>query len=1263
MEPQPEPVRSSCHFPWGIAVLLFGLTLSGWLAATEPVGSDPLSRAREALAQGDLAEASKLVDGASEDVAAQLDWRLLHAELHAARGQLLEALTQAAAIVRDHPADPRGRLLEARWLSHLGRLRSAQERYEELLEEHPEDRDLQSLLALTFAWRGDWEAARRRLESVFAEEPHHELAFLAHLRVLLATGHASAAWQRARKHDAETGQEDPELGLFMARLAARVGAIDLAHSLASRATADPDLLQRQRAFRAVQLIRAGDSEAGGELLKELRQHRPATFDTLMEAANAHATVDQLPMARDLYEQALALTPERPEAHLGLARLASREGRLAGSLALYQRVTQQNPEAIEGWLGIAHMARLLNHPALLASALESAWLCAPRSGFLHQETIQLALLDGDVARFAEALDQYLEDQPHDRNAQLWALRQRRAQGERNLDRHASALLDPFEPDLASQALLFLPAVEADPATLVASLPDVAEPGLQSAVRLALAQRLAVSLRRELAVEVARGVSPEAERWVDVLGSAWWAYLSAPLANEPLLASGFDPQARTLWLVNQIERRLRTLAIETESRVQDEWLLQRAHWFAQWRDRWASLEAGADLRMRLLNLVPDWGDTLQPARIEDAWRQSEQALSASFETTPHLLARARWRHDRFDYASALDLLRQVHARDPTSAEPVLAQIEILRASGRWFEALAWLRQLTQTEPCPPLLRLQSVEILRRTGQFSEAARELTILAAEGFDEPEYYRQQALLAQAAARFDQAGQWLTTGLTEHPDVPDLIRFHADELRRAGKLAELARLMECPRAAAWITPERLADAWPHLAADHRDRILRSAAWWFHWQWLPWERLEKRSLDTLDAASRTAAATGRFDDSLQHLLPALEAAIPDSDLWLKAGRLFDLEGRALDSARAYQYAALLGVGRPDALSSELSQLASQRPIDAAQEFARRLDLQPDDPALRKGLVLALLRAGQITAADRALAPLLESLPDDAEVVLLAAQVRGAMARVRQARSLYGSLLRDDPLHPDAHAGRLALRDIGEWGAAVAYEYAVLRDRSGSGTDPADWQEAQLSLFWRRPARQTWGLDYRWVERQQQRAQEIVLNAAQGWNRDWILRLHAGAALNGEMLPAVRVGAGAHHRFTDKLFGGLDVRYLHYRDVDVLQFVPTATWRWHPRGTAEGRLYAAQNLFRDGPDKTSLTGLLQTSWRFAGNHSLVLHYAVGDDNSFDPVPGLIASDSFQSVGLHLRLAGPHGWTLHPAYRFERHERFQLHAVGAALAVRF
>jgi YaiO family outer membrane protein len=1263
MEPWREFMRAIPKLFRNGMALLWMLVLVPSFQAAAPIESSAVERARQAITSRDLQSAAWLIEGGLADDPYDLEWRLLHSELLAARGQLTLAILDVQEIGREQPDDLRCKVLEAQWLCHLGRLQSAQQLYERLLRQAPDDLDLRARLALTFAWRGDGETARTHLERILLKAPYHEVAFIAHLRVLIALGHSTTAWNAAQRRDRDTGELDAELGLLMAGLAARVGAIAQAHALAARTTSDPDLQQRQGAFRAVQYHRQGETDLAGKWLESLLAQEFPSYDALIEAANANAAVDRLPHARELFERALALTPERPEAQLGLARLASREGRPSGCLSIYQELTRKNPEALEAWLGITRVAQLLNDPALMREALEQAWHGAPRSSFLHRERLRLALLEGDTSGFEAALKSYLDDQPSDRSARLWELRWRHARAEPIPASSVLALLDPMAPDITSQALGLLTGDDQNAVEIPDSLPNAPDPTLQQDCHLALAQHLAVTLRRDWAIRVARTVSTDAEQWVEALANGWWAYLSTPLVAHTALAPGFDSQARAVWLADQVQRRLRTLTVETDSPIEEEWLIRRALWFDEWRGRWASEAAGSALQDRVTTLVPDWCAAPQSREVEEAWRRAELPLPLGHRTGLNLLLRARWRHYRFDHDGAVRLLRELDSRAAAGVEAAHARVEILRASGRWSESLALLGEIIADGRPSPLVRIQHVELLRRLGRYTEATRQLDRLDAEQFHEPDYFLQRALLARAVGHQDEAWSWLDAGLAVYSEATLLLVLKSDWLQQTRQSVALAQLVERADVPGWINPDILAMAWPHLGTEVRNRILQSPQWWFNWHWLPWERLACRSVAELERRSQQAAVAGECHRAIQQLIPALDSTIPDSDLWLKAGRLLELDNQTDESVRAYRHAELLGLGRTDALTSALALSSRSRPNDAAREFTRRLNQQPDDPSLRKGLVLALLRAGQVTAADRALAPLVETLPDDPETQILAAQVRNAMGRVRQARSLYNSLLRDDPLHADARAGRLALRDTGEWGVATGYEYAILGDITGEGNDPADWQEAHVSAFWRRPFRETWKLEYRWIERNREDGQQVLVDWSRGLNRDWLMRLNVGTGLDGDIVPRFRAGAGASHRFSERLHGHLDARYLRFSDVDVWQAFPGALWRWHPRGSVEARVYLSYNVFQAGADELSVTWLLQTSWQLTRDVAAAIHYARGNENSLDPIPGLIANDTFQSIGAHLELEGPVGWSFRPAYRYERHQRFDLHAFGLAFSARF
>jgi YaiO family outer membrane protein len=1250
---------------WGWSHFLVWLCLGGaFIVGNErarAADKPPLERVREAFGRRDLQTASDEIERQLDLKPDDVEWLLLRADLTGARGRAAEALAETKAIRERHPESRLARMKEAQWLTRLGRLNSAQVIYEALLEEGP-SAEIRTLLGLTHQWRGDWHRAGELFEEALNESREDPLPFLAELGGWVAMGQPSRAWVRARQRDIASGETDAELGLVLAQIAGGVDALDQVENYCSRPADRLDLIQRQAGFRALHWARAGRLDRAMELLQEIAESQPPHYDAFIEAANGYSAVDEQNLARRYYLRARELTPERPEAWLGLARLASREGRLSGSLALYQRVTADNPEAFEGWLGQIRTAQLLDETALAESALQEAWQLAPRSALLHRERLRLALRRGDLAAFREGVSAYLRDQPGDQVAKLSGARLQFVAGGNVAPDEIRGWIDPLAPELGSQFIRLGLRASGTRGGILEGLPGTAAAELERPANASLAVRLALMIEPEAAVEVAKSGNPEFAVWIDSLSRGWWAYVSAPVATESQLIQDFDPQARTVWLASQIQNRLRVLNIETESPLEEEWYLRRATWYERWQGRRASVAAALDLAREIRGLVPGWADGIAESEIEEAWRRSEQPIAPTLSTLPRLIARARWRQYRFDIAGALRAYQRLEQLYPDSAEPVYAQAELLRASGRWSDAVDLLRRLALAENPPPLIRLQFAELLRRLGRFAEARQQLDQLAAVGFEEPELYLHRAELARAEGLEAGSEVWIREGLERFPQATGLVRFQAEGWLERRQIRELAQLLARGEA-RWCTPDLLAAAAAQLDDAVQQQITGSAAWWFSWLWLPWERLEARSVAELDRRSREAAAAGELDAALRQLVPGLEARIPESELWLRAARWYDFNGENAASARAYQVAERLGGGRLDAVISQLTQESRRRPVEVARELARRLEDQPGDPGLQKGLVTALLRAGEVNAATVALAPLVTAAPDDIEVRMLVAEVKGAQGRIRQGRSLYSSILRTDPLAADAHAGLLALAEVSEWGVNAGYEYDWLRGTSESGADFPDWQEAFVSTYWRRPFRQTWTIEYRWYDRHEAQAHQLSLDWTRALGRAWILHLNAAGADDEAIIAKWRFGGGISHRLADTLWVGVDGRYLDFSDVNVWQLVPAVTWRWHPRGALEGRLYLSDNRFQAGASESSMTWLVQASWETGRQSVLTLFYAQGDEDSLDPIPGLIANDRYLSVGGSFRFHVDRHWMFQPAYRFEQHEQFDLHGIGLTVSRRF
>jgi YaiO family outer membrane protein len=1147
-------------------------------------------------------------------------------------------------------------------LSHLGRPFSAAERYSAYLRESPTDLEGRIGLGQTLYWRGNWADAENLFAGVLKDEPDHELAIYSYIRVLIASGRLSIAWRVAREHDRRTEEKDGELGLILAGMAVRVEAFGLAETLASRTTDDPDLLRRQLAFRAMQLIRQGKHEEGLELLAPYYRPDSTDYDGLMDAANAFQVADQRVMARTLFERALALSPERAEARMGLARIASREGRLNGSLSIYQQLVRENPEQIEAWLGVIRMAHLLNDPDVVAIALDRAWKIAPKSAFLFQEDIRLAMQSGDAEIIETSLRKFAADQPEDRAARLWAQRWRRASRQQIRGEDVIGLLDPMSPDVTAIALCLLSPTATVTDKEIALVPRAPEASLEAGAAGALAQQLVLLLRRDAADHVAASAPPDSAVWTRTVGAAWWAYLSTPWTFVETLTLDLDSQAVSVWLAAETQRRLRVFQSETESPLWDEWMLRRAHWFATWRDRWATPEAAADLRESLVQIVPGWTGEVRKYQVDEAWRESEQPLPASLNLFPQLIARVRWRQHRYEYDGALAILKEIESSYPMSVEAVQRQAEILRASGRWRETELILQRLAAEDRPSPIVRVDYTILLRRLGRMGGAQYQLNRLREEGFAEPEYYLQQALLAEAEGLDHAAWEWSVQGLQNDPRAPDLISFQADWLLRHNQPERLAALVSEGGLPSWITPDTLAEAAPFLSAERRSQILKSAQWIFTWQWLSWERLEGHSVAALEKKSRLASGQGELQEALASIRPALDAKLPESDLWLRAGRLLYLDERGPESERAYKLAGLLGGGRPDAEVSELAQLARRQPEQAARELAYRLETRPNDPGLRAGLVLALLRAGKVAEADRVLAPLVESDPADPDVQMLAAQVKGAMGRVQQARSLYSSLLDNDPMSADIAAGKFALRDSHEWGVTVGYEYDLRSSTTGAG-DLAPWQQAFVSAFLRRPFVQTFNIEYDWYNRNDEQAGQLLFGWTRGLGPDWIVQANGGVGLWGDIVPQWRAGAGASYRIFGECFANLDLNYQDFSQVNVLQIIPGIVWQWHPRGRLAARAYVTEYWAPTGATDQGVFFALDESWQFGPESWLIVNLGFGGKSVTNDQIVLYGDDTKQGFGISWRQGWKHRWLFQPAYRFEVHETFNLQSFSFSVGCRF
>jgi YaiO family outer membrane protein len=1192
------------------------------------------------------------------------DARRFRAEWLARRGQVTNALAHIEALLAAQPADRQSTLLQAQWLNQLGRPSNALAAYDRWLEREPGDTDIRIRRALVLRQKGELSQALGELNHAVATEPDNTFARHSLIQTLLAAGRAHEAWRRADELDKATQKQDAELGLIKAGMLARLDAFALAEELASRTPANPDQARRQVTFRAMLWIRQDQQERGLELLAPYADLRSDDYDALLEVANAYAAADRLNVARAYFQRAATVTPQRPEAHLALARLASSEGRLTDSLARYQALLDENPEALEASLGILRVARTLGHFHQVRPALDQARQHAPHSPELYREELLLALETGNLPAFGNVLGRYEAVHPDDPVARLWRLRWHAMEARRLNFEDTEKLLDPFAPDVSGDALWLLATTPLfdQVKTLADWQADETLPARPELFRV-LARQLALRLRprnAELLVDRARGLAgttgePSAEDQLPVqLAAGWWAHVATPFAWAGKLTTDFDPQAIHIWLAGETERRLRTMSAETESPVYEEWVLRRAVWFQAWRDNWHSPEAANSLYEYLAAMIPGAFENLTPTHLENAWRESERWLPPGPADFNLRITQARWRQARHDLGGALALYRQLAHEHPEASEPRQRQSAVLRALGRTPEALLVLRELSTRPDLNPVTHLEAADMFTRLGEYEAAARQLHLAVEAGYDEPLLYLRQAELALARGLDSQAEERIAAGLATHPNAAILLARHAEQLLESRNSPALAELARRRAGAVWLTPDLLAAARPHLTREEIETLTNSPQWWFQWHWLPWQRLDAQSLNALRTAAQAAAAVGQREHALELLRPAASARIPDADVWLALGRLSDMAGEWAEAERAYRLAHTLGLGRPDAELARLTRRARQaEPEAVVRELVIRLAAHPDDFGLREALVIAAIRAGELSVAERALAPLMEIDPNRPAVRDLAALVKGAQGSVRQARSLYASILRGDPADIDRREALRALQSANQWGLATGYEFSDLRGTTGN-PDPADWREAFAGVFWRQPTRQNWALEYRRFERASEHASQLRLDYNLGLDEDWILRGHAAPRVAGDITPRLKLGGGASYRVMDSLFATIDLEWLRFSDLDVYQFAPGLNWRWHPRSTLDTRVYLNHNVLDSGTGDWTATWVLNANWELTQNSSARLSFAVGDEGVGNPIRDLIGNDSIASVGVSLNWAIGDRWTLIPGWRYERHKNFYLHA---------
>ena len=458
---------------------------------------------------------------------------LLRADALAKRGQISESLAIVRRLLRADAGNGAYRLLEAQYLGWLSRTASAGERYRGLLQGNPSDAAAQTGYGNTQLWRGNWREAQSAYDQAIAASGSDNITAQVGLnRAWLAAGRATTAYRQAVDLDHRTGRQDAEVGLFLATIHAAVDNDEAAFALANRRTGDPDLRLRQVAFQAQRLIVRGQPEAGLNLIASYAE-TPAqahTYNVMIAAGEAFATAGKTRDARDYFDRAAQLVPDRDEALLGLARLARQQGKPRDSLALYEQVVARNPESFTAWLGIADVTLARGDANRAWQALDSAQRVAPGSALVYRERLKIAFREQDADAFFAVLQDYRRAQPTDAWPELWAQKWAATHGGEVNSPALQALLDPLAPEVSGEALRLLRKESGEPwqrvvarvpAAPSADLQDAAQEKLSKQVRTADASVIGVSTGYEFAtLNDTTGAHARLQAWHEGYLAAYW-----------------------------------------------------------------------------------------------------------------------------------------------------------------------------------------------------------------------------------------------------------------------------------------------------------------------------------------------------------------------------------------------------------------------------------------------------------------------------------------------------------------------------------------------------------------------------------------------------------------------------------------------------------------------------------------------------------------------------------------------------------------------
>ena len=364
-----------------------------------------LTEARLALAQIAAAARSQAALAALEPTAPETV--LLAARIRLAQRNLQGGIDQLERLMVNAPKFVQARMLLGAALLQHGDLELAQQELQQVLEQTPDNIEARKLLADVRLKLGEPQSALNVLTPALSA-PAFDPQLLSLYGMAAKRAGNSRALTQALSAVVRVHPRDQAAKLNLAAVYLADGQVPRALALLEQVP-DTGSVRRDRLLIAALAAVRGAPAADAEVGQLLRAH-PKNSGVLTLAADYYASQGQVPQARTLLKQALAIDPTALGVQIGLARIDVAMGHPGAAERRLRTVLSAAPRALPVRLALAGVLVRTHQYANARSVLEAAGKHAgPQVPFA---LARVALAQGDLKSATAELNRAIAAAPHD-----------------------------------------------------------------------------------------------------------------------------------------------------------------------------------------------------------------------------------------------------------------------------------------------------------------------------------------------------------------------------------------------------------------------------------------------------------------------------------------------------------------------------------------------------------------------------------------------------------------------------------------------------------------------------------------------------------------------------------------------------------------------------------------------------------------------------------------------------------------------------------